>query len=151
MIKINNILCAVDFSEVSIKVASYARTLAKALNARVHVIHVAPGRDMELDVDVPQSSLKSFINEIETGIHDNMMKKFIQENFSAVDAAGIVSTGDASEEIINFARNENIDLLVMGTHGRRGVDKILFGSVAEKVVKASKIPVVTIRPDQAGK
>ena len=54
--------------------------------------------------------------------------------------------GYAAEEILKTAVKENCDLIVMGTHGRKGIDRILFGSVAEKVVKRSSVPVLTIRP-----
>jgi nucleotide-binding universal stress UspA family protein len=57
-----------------------------------------------------------------------------------------VVTGYAAEEILLMVEEEKADMLVMGTHGRRGIDRILFGSVAEKVVKSAKCPVVTIRP-----
>ena len=55
-------------------------------------------------------------------------------------------TGYAAEEIFGMAAKENVDLIIMGTHGRKGIDRILFGSVAEKVVKGAKCPVLTIRP-----
>ena len=57
-----------------------------------------------------------------------------------------VVVGYAAEEILSLAENEDADLIVMGTHGRKGIDRILFGSVAEKVVKNSSRPVLTIRP-----
>ncbi|MBO4369276.1 MAG: universal stress protein, partial [Desulfovibrio sp.] len=63
-----------------------------------------------------------------------------------VDAQGQVLIGYAAEEILNRATEENADMIVMGTHGRKGIDRILFGSVAEKVVKNARIPVLTIRP-----
>ena len=57
-----------------------------------------------------------------------------------------VVVGYAAEEILSLAENEDADLIVMGPHGRKGIDRILFGSVAEKVVKNSSRPVLTIRP-----
>ena len=54
--------------------------------------------------------------------------------------------GDAAEEILTRANDEGADLIVMGTHGRKGIDRILFGSVAEKVVKNASMPVLTVRP-----
>ena len=65
-------------------------------------------------------------------------------------ASGLSSkivTGYPAEEIIKLAESENVDLIVMGTHGRSGIDRILFGSVAEKVVKNASKPVLTIHPE----
>ena len=68
------------------------------------------------------------------------------ENFEGVDAKAEVVVGYAAEEIITIAEKEGADMIIMGTHGRKGIDRILFGSVAEKVVKNSPVPVLTIRP-----
>jgi nucleotide-binding universal stress UspA family protein len=54
--------------------------------------------------------------------------------------------GDAAEEILKYVRSEGIDLIIMGTHGRKGLEKIVFGSVAERVVQKSPVPVLTINP-----
>jgi nucleotide-binding universal stress UspA family protein len=63
-----------------------------------------------------------------------------------VNTKAVVAAGDASEEIINYIEDKHIDLVIMGTHGRKGMDKILFGSVAERVVKASPVPVMVVNP-----
>ncbi len=145
MVKIKNILCPVDFSEVSAKVASYAQTLAKALNARIHVLYVAQSLDQYgalTRLVFGQSTLSEIVTEAE-----KVMDTFVKDNFSMENVTSKVLEGYVPEEILRFARKEDIDLIIMGTHGLMGVDKIIFGSAAEKVVKASTIPVVTIRPD----
>ena len=76
------------------------------------------------------------------------MESFVAENFVGVEAKGQVLIGYAAEEILNRAREEKVDLIVMGTHGRKGIDRILFGSVAEKVVKNADMPVLTVRPTE---
>ena len=65
---------------------------------------------------------------------------------AGVEVEADVVVGYATEEILAAADKYNADIIVMGTHGRKGIDRILFGSVAEKVVTQSKIPVLTIRP-----
>jgi len=57
-----------------------------------------------------------------------------------------VVAGDASEEILNYIEAQRIDLVIMATHGRKGMDKIIFGSVAERVVKNSPVPVMVVNP-----
>lgn len=145
MVEIKNILCAVDFSEMSPRVASYTQVLAASLNAKVHLVYVAPSLDQHASFSVPIPSAQEFIDQIVTEAQKKM-EVFIQEHFKKINVRGEVLRGYADEEILKFAAKEKIDLIVMGTHGRKGVDKILFGSVAEKVVKSSRIPVLSIRP-----
>ncbi|WP_045210879.1 universal stress protein [Desulfonatronovibrio magnus] len=145
MAQIQNIMCAVDFSEMSAKVAAYTQILSKALDASVKVIYVAPSLSQYVGFHVPPTSIENFVGEIVTGA-EKTMDTFIEENFSDVNVEGRVLSGYAAEEILNFADNENIDMIIMGTHGRKGIDRVLFGSVAEKIVKAAKMPVMTIRP-----
>ena len=145
MAEIKKILCAVDFSEISSKVADYAQTLAKSLGASVKVLYVAPSLSQYVGFHVPPTSIETFVGEIVTGA-EKTMDVFVQENFTEIDAEPKVVSGYASDEILNFVEQEGVDLVVMGTHGRKGIDRILFGSVAEKVVKGAKVPVLTIRP-----
>ncbi len=79
------------------------------------------------------------------------MEAFVAENFTGVEARGQVLIGYAAEEILNRAHDEKADIIVMGTHGRKGIDRILFGSVAEKVVKNADMPVLTVRPTETPK
>ena len=145
MAEIKKILCAVDFSDQSKRVADHASTLAKALGAKVLVLYVAPSLSQYVGFKVPASAIDDFVGEIVTGAEDTM-NGFVAENFADVDATSKVATGYAAEEILDTAEKEGVDMIVMGTHGRRGIDRILFGSVAEKVVKTAKCAVVTIRP-----
>jgi len=145
MAEIKKILCAIDFSEISSKVADYTQTIAKSLGASVKVVYVAPSLSQYVGFHVPPTSIESFVGEIVSGA-EKTMDIFVKENFTEVDVSANVITGYASEEILNFSEQEEVDLIVMGTHGRKGIDRILFGSVAEKVVKRAKMPVLTIRP-----
>ncbi|MDK2954869.1 MAG: hypothetical protein PWQ57_365 [Desulfovibrionales bacterium] len=143
---IKKILCAVDFSDQSSKVADYAKTMGEALGAKISVLYVAPSLSQYVGFHIPASTIENFVGEIVTGA-DSTMTAFMDENFQGLEAEGRVVTGYAAEEILTFAEEEAIDMIVMGTHGRRGIDRILFGSVAEKVVKTSRCPVLTVRPD----
>ncbi|HMM40212.1 MAG TPA: universal stress protein [Desulfovibrio sp.] len=145
MASIKKILCAVDFSEHSPMVADYAKTMAKALDASVICLYVAPSLSQYVGFHVPPSSIENFVGEIVSGA-DTTMSAFLAENFAGVPVEGRVVTGYAAEEVLNLAEEHGVDCIIMGTHGRRGIDRILFGSVAEKVVKSAKCPVLTIRP-----
>ena len=145
MKEIKKILCAVDLSEHSKQVAEYAATLAKKLQASVLVVYTAPSLSQYVGFHVPPNTIENFVGEIVTGAEQSM-QSFVAENFADIDAKGQVLIGYAAEEILNRANEENADMIIMGTHGRKGIDRILFGSVAEKVVKNARIPVLTIRP-----
>ncbi len=143
--KFNKILCAVDLSEHSRQVAQYAAMLAKATGAELIVIYTAPSLSQYVGFHVPPNTIDNFVGEIVTGA-EKSMESFVAENFEGVNVNSKVLIGYAAEEIINTADKEDVDMIVMGTHGRKGIDRILFGSVAEKVVKHARQPVLTIRP-----
>ena len=145
MVEIRKILCAVDFAEMSPQVAAYAQTLAKCLDAEVHAVFVASTLERYRHFDVPAASFQNLADNIAQE-SEKKMDSFIKENFSISNVKGKILKGYADEEILNYARQENIDLIILGTHGKKRVDRVFFGSVAEKVVKASEIPVMTIRP-----
>ena len=148
MAEIKKIMCAVDLSEASSMVADYANTLAQNMEAEVVVLYAAPSLSQYVGFHVPPNSIENFVGEIVTGA-EKSMDTFLAENFGDTKATGKVVTGYAAEEILKAAEEEAVDLIVMGTHGRKGIDLILFGSVAEKVVKSSTVPVLTIRPKGA--
>ncbi|GFH62761.1 MAG: universal stress protein [Candidatus Desulfovibrio kirbyi] len=145
MKNIRKILCAVDLSEHSVAVAGYAVLLAKSFNAGVLVVYTAPSLSQYVGFHVPPNTIENFVGEIVTGA-EKSMEEFVAEHFGGIVAKGQVLIGYAAEEILNRAREEEVDLIVMGTHGRKGIDRILFGSVAERVVKNAEMPVLTIRP-----
>lgn len=150
MKQISRILCTVDLSEHSKLVAEYTRLLAQSLKASVSVLYVAPTLSQYVGFHVPPSSIENFVGEIVDGA-EKSMKAFVEENFPGIEASGKVVTGYAAEEIIHYANAVNADLIIMGTHGRKGLDRVLFGSVAEKVVKTANQPVMTIRPSDEEK
>lgn len=145
MADIKKILCAVDFSDYSPMVADYAAMVAGCAGAQVIVLYVAPSLSQYVGFHVPPSSIENFVGEIVTGAEDTM-NEFVRDNFTEMDTKGQVVTGYPAEEILALAEAEGVDMIVMGTHGRKGIDRILFGSVAEKVVKSSPVPVLTVRP-----
>ncbi len=148
MQSIKKILCAVDLSQHSELVADYAVTLATKFDAEIVVVYAAPALTQYVGLHVPPSSIENFVGEIITGA-EKSMSEFMDKHFQGVKASGKVLNGYAAEEIIAAISSSQADLIVMGTHGRRGIDRILFGSVAEHIVKNSPIPVMTVRPQKA--
>ena len=145
MPKLQKIICALDLSEHSKTVAEYACMLAKAMNATIVAVYAAPTLTQYTGFHVPPNTIDSFVGEIVSGA-EKAMAQFVSENFEGVETKAEVVVGYAAEEILEIAAKEEADLIVMGTHGRKGIDRILFGSLAERVVKNSHLPVLTIRP-----
>ena len=145
---IKKILCAVDLSDHSKAVAEYAAMFAKAFDAEITVLYAAPSLSQYVGFHVPPSSIENFVGEIISGA-EKSMEVFVAEHFSGLKATGKIISGYAAQEILNYAAANAMDVIIMGTHGRTGIDRILFGSVAEKVVKAADIPVMTVRPKAA--
>ncbi len=138
------ILFATDFSDCSDKAFEYAYALSKIAGARLELIHTI---DEPVDLRgfyVPHVSFDVLFKEIEESAN-KMMKEFCEENLSETDNYGIlVVPGVSHEEIIKQAANVNADVIVMGTQGRSGLDHVLFGSTTEKVLRKSKIPVLSV-------
>ncbi len=145
MLSIQKILCAVDFSEHSKEVAQHAKLLATSLGSDIVCVYVAPSLSQYVGFKVPVSSIEGVVDDIVSGAEETM-KEFVAEHFSGVSATGKILVGYAAEEVLDCALAEKAGMIVMGTHGRKGIDRMLFGSVAEKIVKSAKCPVVTIRP-----
>lgn len=142
---LQKILCAVDLSEVSGQIAEYAATQARMAQAQVTVLYVAPALNQYSDAEMPLAIVKNFIAERMENA-EKVMPNFLKTHFPDIKAEFRIISGYPPDAILDTARDEKFDMIVMGTHGRRGVSAVVFGSVAEKVVKQSRIPVLVIRP-----
>ncbi len=145
MLEIKKIICALDLSEHSKQVAAYATMYAKLTNASIVAVYAAPTLTQYTGFHVPPNTIDSFVGEIVSGA-ETAMSEFVAQYFEGVDVQSEIVVGYAAEEILALADSLQADLIIMGTHGRTGIDRILFGSVAEKVVKNSSVPVLTVRP-----
>ena len=146
---LKTILCAVDFSEGSPQVAEYAATLAAAAKADILCVYIAPSLAEYVGFNVPQAALDTFIGDVVASA-ETTMNDFLANNFKDLPVKGLVLAGYPAEEILKAAETHHADMIVMGTHGRTGIDRIIFGSVAENVVKAATCPVLTVKPRDAG-
>lgn len=142
---VRKILCPIDFSESSDKVADYASTIARSSGAEVVAVYVAPVMNRYAKMYVAPNMIKSLEEDIIKGA-EGKMDECLKKSFAGTKATGKVVIGYAPEAIVDLAKAFEADMIVMGTHGRKGTDRIIFGSVAEKVVKTSPVPVMTIRP-----
>lgn len=144
---LKKIICALDLSDQSKVVADYAVMLAKMSDASVIALYAAPTLTQYTGFHIPPNTIDTFVGEIVSGA-EIAMKDFVEKNFQGVNVQSVVVVGYAAEEILSLAQTEQVDMIVMGTRGRKGLNLILFGSVAEKVVKNAKCPVLTIHPTE---
>jgi nucleotide-binding universal stress UspA family protein len=145
MLEFKTILFATDFSESSDHAFRYALSLGKKFNARLVIIHVINEPVDLRGFYVPHISFDKLEEEIEEGAQ-KMMEKFCRTHIRDYDNfESFIMPGIPYEEIIKKGLESSADLIVMATHGRTGLDHVLFGSTAEKVVRKSPIPVMTIR------
>ena len=140
--EIKNVLVPVDFSENSKKILEAAGYFSGKCQAKLHVVFVVQSFDDYSGFFVPHMPVAKFEEEMVQAAEQKM------ENFLAgqKDIEEKVLVGDVAEEIIRHAEESGMDLIVMGTHGYKGLEKVMFGSVAERVVRSSPCPVLTINP-----
>lgn len=139
------ILTAVDFSENSECAFDYALMLAKQFNAELSIIHVINEPVDLRGFYVPHISFEQLEKEIEEGAA-KMMDAFCAEKLgSYAQYTTAIVTGIPYDEITAAASRIDASLIVLGTHGRTGLDHILFGSTAERVVRSASCPVLTVR------
>lgn len=139
------ILTAIDFSENSDCAFDYALTLATQFNAELTIIHVINEPVDLRGFYVPHISFEQLEKEIEESAI-KMMENFCSSKlgtFSNYKTA--IVTGIPHDEITSTAAKIEASLIVLGTHGRTGLDRILFGSTAEQVVRSASCPVLTVR------
>ena len=138
-----NIVIATDGSENSQRAISCGVEIAKLSGATVHALYVVDTPSM---ISETWTAGKEMVHELiirEGKKVLSKVKKIIED--SGVEVKEVLLEGYPSEEIINFAENNNMDLIVMGTLGKTGLERFLVGSVAENVVRNSKVPVMVIR------
>jgi nucleotide-binding universal stress UspA family protein len=132
------ILVPIDFSAPSDAALLYGRNLAKAFGADLHLLHVMENQFLRPTFNSTTA--------VEIGMANRVAEHLSAEDRATLHAVSAVRmSDDPYDEIIRYANNENIDLIVMGTHGRGGVARLLMGSVAEKVVRTARCPVLTVR------
>ena len=140
------ILFPIDLSDVSEKIAPWVIMMAEKFNAQICLLFVARSFEYLHSFHLASPDIDDFAMSFTKGA-EKKIEAFIEDNFKDYkDLKSEVVTGDPSDMILDYITAEDIDLVVMGTHGRKGLNLILFGSVAERVVKMSPVPVLTINP-----
>ncbi|SPF39613.1 Universal stress protein [Syntrophobacter sp. SbD1] len=143
---VKRILFPVDLSEASPNLAADVLTLARKFDASVDLLFVSTPVESFASFLLPNQSLETLDDDIQNAA-GKKLQEFEGHFFSECPNTRCkIRRGDPAEEILRYAGSEDIGLIVIGTHGRKGLDRAVFGSVAEKVVRGSSIPVMSINP-----
>ncbi len=151
MNEIKKVVTPVDFSDNSKLIAESAAYIAGKFGASMYLVFVVQNFDDYSGFFVPQMSLPSLEGELVESA-EVKMASFCGEMVEYCEAAGVkelsykVFMGDVPEKIVEYGAEIKADLIIMGTHGYKGLEKIMFGSVADKVVRSASCPVLTINP-----
>ncbi|MCX8118029.1 MAG: universal stress protein [Desulfobacterota bacterium] len=141
------ILFCTDFSEDSHYAFRYALDLAKTYKASLLILHVTPPpvHPEQLSIYLPPEKLEELKRSRKQEMDDLLKEHYLKKMGTFKNVKILIQEGEAFIEIIRVAKKESADLIVMGTHGRTGLDHVFFGSTAEKVVRKSPCPVMTVR------
>lgn len=148
MINVKRILNPTDFSDFSGEATKYAIDFAQQFDAELHLLHVIREFAALLPVPIAEaaSSLENYDEESELRALESLNKLLDSAGKSGRHVTIATRHGSPFVEIIDYAREHEIDLIVMGTHGRSALPHALIGSVAERVVRKAPCPVLTVRP-----
>jgi nucleotide-binding universal stress UspA family protein len=145
MLRIERILCPVDFSESSATAYIYAQSLARHYQAKLILQHVIDFMLPPYAYYAPEGYLDDLYQEVRTDARKELQKFAESNKRNGVQPECLVPEGDATYSILTFAEAQRVDLIVMGTHGLKGLDRVTLGSVAEKVLRKAPCPVLVVR------
>lgn len=146
MVDIKNVLVATDFSEWSDAALVYARALAGTFGARLHVLHAV---EFVATADVMGIAVPDLYKGVESSARQDLENLVSETDREILGVKTILITGGTpAHAIVEYAGKAAIDLIVVGTHGRRGLSHMVLGSVAERVVRTAPCPVLTVRHPQ---
>ncbi len=145
MKSLDRILVAIDFSDSSDKAFNTAFFMAQKFSAHMILVHVINEPVDLRGFYVPHISFDKLEEEIKAGA-EKMMEHFCRTHLKDYhDYESLIVPGIPYQEILATANDKQVDMVVLGTHGRAGLDHVLFGSTAEKVVRKASLPVLTVR------
>jgi nucleotide-binding universal stress UspA family protein len=149
MLKVDRILFPCDLTENSLKVLPHVLTMADKYGSKIFLLYVDELHEWGGHF-IPHPSLDALRDQA-LDVAGKLMNKMCEEKLQGCPhfEKRLIS-GDAATEILKFIESERIDLVIMGTHGRKGMEHTIFGSVAENVVKRSPVPVLVVNPHTVG-
>lgn len=147
LVSLQNILVATDFSPCSKMALTYAAALARQEKARMFLAHVVPLEPLSpIPMDAGPGTFENLAHDART----LMKKECVRPELAGIEFRSLIEHGDFWPAIDTLIHDQKIDLVVVGTHGREGVSKLLMGSTAEEVFRRAACPVITVGPHVTG-
>lgn len=143
-IDLERILVPIDFSEHSKKALVYAVPFARQFKASLNLLYVVEPTIYPADFSFGQVGFPNVEEELRTRGHHELEQLITKTIGGRVTARATVRTGKAFFEIDQYAQEEEVDLIIIATHGHTGIEHVLFGSTAEKVIRHAPCPVLVI-------
>ena len=144
--KVDLILVPTDFSGLSCEAFSWATLLAQQFNAKILIVHVISERAAVDMTSQPGNPWENVLEREDGAMVENFQSCLLSDIKPNVKPQTLVEVGPAAEKLIEDAKEKDVDMIVMATHGRTGLSHALMGSVAEKVLRQAPCPVLTVRP-----
>jgi nucleotide-binding universal stress UspA family protein len=149
MSKVKKIMVALDFSEYSNEIVNYAGRLAEELGAELIFVNVINQRDIDMikqiTIHTDKISVKGYINGLIDDRTEQMQRLLTDTSCTRIPNRFLIKKGVPFAELIETAKEEKVDILIMGTKGRGNIAGILFGSQAEKMFRHCPVPLLSIR------
>lgn len=137
-----------DYSELSLAALDYALSFSRMFQAQIYLLHTLDTIPV-LALDAMDLTTETVIYETEKNAKSDLHIFASTKVGHVPNLVEVVRKGIAEDQIVKFVKEESIDLIVMATHGRSGVAHVLMGSVAEKVIQNSPVPVLTVKPENS--
>ncbi len=142
---LKKIVVPVDFEDNTEYLVDYASELARKFDAEMYLIHVIPmGYSLGGEMVVRYSAIKE--DEYKSSVEKMMERLVAVTGKDGIRCNGKVFVGDPAEEIVQYVDDVGADMVIISTHGTKGLEKILLGSVTSRVVKRSNCPVLSMNP-----
>jgi nucleotide-binding universal stress UspA family protein len=149
MIKLKKILFPTDFSDPSNEALQYALSFAKEYGAKLVVLHVINEKVFAEGLNLPRViSLEELGAEMEAEAKRQLKTLIPKEQGEGLERENVIIKGNPFLEIIRYAKDEDVDLIIIGTHGRTGFEHIIFSSTAARVIRKAPCPVLSVKPAQ---
>jgi nucleotide-binding universal stress UspA family protein len=149
MILLNSVLVATDFGETSASALAYGRNLARAFGGKLHVLHIAEQVTATAAAEFYLQDRVELQRAVEEAAVLRLKALVTTSDLATLGAQPVVRvSADPARAIVEYAKAAHVDLIVVGTHGRGAVSRLMMGSVAEKVVRTAPCPVLVVRPNE---
>jgi len=144
--KYKKVLFCTDFSENSDYAFEFAYGIAKRDEGLLYILHVLPDNPHQEFAEryIGKEDLEKIRKSIGEDLDNKYRERYVEKIENEIKFEIVTKSGRGEKEILKFAKKENVDIIVMGTHGKTGIEHVFFGSVAEKVIRNSTLPVFII-------